>query len=181
MRKSLCVLVRFLFYFYLCYCGWAYAFMLIIQRPVSLACEWLCWLQLFLFFWILSNNGRLRAQTKVLCALAIGLVLWASLGPLWDRQLIGEEKSNLIEGEPLSSCSEFSKASFVCVECSVGCLCCIVCTSFLCVRFVAPLGIGCTHFVCLFSFILFYLLASHHVFWGLGNCLSRGCLLVISF
>ena len=57
---------------------------------VVAACEWLCWLQLFIFL-DLSNHGRLRAQTKVLCALAIGLVLWACLGPLWDRQLIGEE------------------------------------------------------------------------------------------
>lgn len=59
--------------------------------------EWLCWLQLFPFFWVLSNNGRLRIHTKLLCALAVGLSLWASFMPLWDRQLIGAT-SNLIEG-----------------------------------------------------------------------------------
>jgi hypothetical protein len=60
------------------------------------ASEWLCWLQLFLFFWVLSNNARLRIHTKLLCALAVGLSLWACFMPLWNRQLIGHT-SNLIE------------------------------------------------------------------------------------
>lgn len=39
------------------------------------AIEWLCWLQLFIFFWVLSNHGRMRAQAKLLCAVPMGLLL----------------------------------------------------------------------------------------------------------
>ena len=62
------------------------------------ASEWLFWLQLFIFFWILSNHGGLRAQTKLLSALAVGLLLQACFLPLWDSQLISGAASNLIQG-----------------------------------------------------------------------------------
>ena len=60
--------------------------------------EWLCWLQLFIFFWVLSNHGRSRAQIKLLCALPVALLLWTCLFSLWKRKLFEHTPSNLIEG-----------------------------------------------------------------------------------
>lgn len=60
--------------------------------------EWLYWLQLFIFFWVLSNHGRSRAQIKLLCVLPVALLLWACFLSLWKRKFIEHAPSNLIEG-----------------------------------------------------------------------------------
>lgn len=60
--------------------------------------EWLCWLEVFVFFWVLANNVRLRAQTTLLFATVLGLQLSALLAPLWNRT-IGAERWEPLPGD----------------------------------------------------------------------------------
>lgn len=130
------------------------------------ASEWLCWLQLFIFFWLLSNHGHLRAQTKLLCALAVGLVLWACFGPLWDRQLIGEAKLKLIEGDlaPVvaSSAKQHLFGSSALWGAYIG-----LCVPAFCVAALLPRleSVARILYAFLVLFCL-YVLASHYVFWA---------------
>lgn len=74
VKKDLCVSVRFLFFF-LPLLLWVGLRIYSEQSKGIAAIELLCWLQLFIFFWVLSNHGRMRAQAKLLCAVPMGLLL----------------------------------------------------------------------------------------------------------
>lgn len=145
------------------------------------ACEWLCWLQLFIFFWILSNHGRLRAQTKVLCALAIGLVLWACLGPLWDRQLIGEAKLKLVEGD-LAQVVAISAKHHMFASSALWGAYVVLCVPAFCVTSLLPRleSVARILYAFLVLFCL-YVLASHHVFWAWAIVLVAVAYLLFCF
>ncbi len=129
------------------------------------AIEWLCWLQLFIFFWVLSNHGRMRSQAKLLCAVPMGLLLWACFLPLWKRKLIGSTQSNLIEGNSDSVAASL-QAFQLFANYELWGAYIALCVPAFCVA--AMLSRLETIMRILFTFLVIfclYVLASHHV-WG---------------